>query len=621
MVKMFQIVIFFIGFAPVFIREAGFSPLIPVVNMVLIFFYTILILTPNKEGQMEEEIKKGHFIESIIREDIKNNKNSGQVATRFPPEPNGYLHIGHAKSICLNFNMADQFNGICNLRFDDSNPAKEKQIYIDSIQDTVKWLGFDYRTPFFASDYFDRLYEFALELIRNEKAYVCSLSPDDIREYRGTLTEPGKNSPYRDRSAQENLDLFERMKNGEFGEGEHTLRAKIDMSSPNINLRDPIIYRVKNATHPRTGDTWCIYPMYDFTHCISDALEGITHSLCSLEFEDHRPLYDWILDNISVPCHPQQIEFARMNINYTILSKRKLQRLIDEGTVSGWDDPRLPTLEGMRRRGYTPASIRNFCNIIGVSKKESRIDMGLLESCLRDDLNENALRVMGVIRPLKVTIENYPEGRTETLDAMNHPQKPELGKRQVSFSREIYIERDDFMEDPPKKFFRLGPGREVRLRAAYFVTCKDVVKNEAGEVIELICTYDPETRGGNAPDGRKVKGTIHWVNANDCLDAEVRLYDRLFKDENPEQDGQDFVDNLNPASLEVLTGCKLENSLAAVAPEQVFQFERLGYFCLDKKESTGAAPVFNRTVTLRDAWAKLAKQHPPRKKKAPKQKK
>ena len=570
---------------------------------------------------MEEDIKKGHFIESIIKDDLANNKNNGRVATRFPPEPNGYLHIGHAKSICLNFNMAGQFNGTCNLRFDDSNPAKEKQIYIDSIQDTVKWLGFDYNTPFFASDYFDRLYEFAIELIEKGLAYVCSLKPEEIREYRGTLTEPGKNSPYRDRSVEENLDLFTRMKNGEFGEGEHTLRAKIDMASPNINLRDPIIYRVKNATHPRTGDKWCIYPMYDFTHGISDALEGITHSLCSLEFEDHRPLYDWFLDNVSVPCHPQQIEFARMNINFTVLSKRKLQRLITEEKVSGWDDPRLPTLEGMRRRGYTPASIRNFCNVIGVSKKESRIDMGLLESCLRDDLNENALRVMGVIRPLKVTIENYPEGKTETLEAMNHPQKPELGKREVTFSREIYVEQDDFMEDPPKKFFRLGPGREVRLRAAYLVTCKEVIKNDAGEVVELICTYDPETRGGNAPDGRKVKGTIHWVNANDCLDAEVRLYDRLFKDENPEQDGQDFVDNLNPGSLEILEHAKLEKSLAAAEPEKVFQFERLGYFCLDGKDSTKEMPVFNRTVTLRDAWAKLAKQNPPRKNKGPKQKK
>ncbi len=555
---------------------------------------------------METEAK-GHFIEAIIKEDLANNKNSGPVATRFPPEPNGFLHIGHAKSICLNFNMANQFNGKCNLRFDDSNPAKEKQIYIDSIKSTVKWLGFDYRTPFYASDYFDDLYNYAIELIKAGKAYVCSLSAEEMKEYRGTLTEPGKDSPYRNRSVEENLDLFQRMKDGQFEEGEHTLRAKIDMSSPNINMRDPVIYRVKKAPHPRTGDKWCIYPMYDFTHCISDALEGITHSLCSLEFEDHRPLYDWILDNITIPCHPQQIEFARMNINYTVLSKRKLQRLINEGVVSGWDDPRLPTLEGMRRRGYTPAAIRNFCNIIGVSKKESRIDMGLLESCLRDDLNENAPRAMGVIRPLKVTIENYPEDKTETLEAMNHPQKPEFGKREVSFSREIWVEQDDFMENPPKKFFRLGPGREVRLRAAYLITCKEVIKNEAGEVVELICTYDPETRGGNAPDGRKVKGTIHWVNARDCMDAEVRLYDRLFKDENPEKDGQDFVTNLNPDSLEILAHAKLERSLENARPEAVYQFERLGYFCLDSKDSTPDMPVFNRTVTLRDAWAKLTK--------------
>lgn len=557
---------------------------------------------------MDTQAAKGHFIETIIKEDLAENKNNGRVATRFPPEPNGFLHIGHAKSICLNFKMAQQFNGKCNLRFDDSNPAKEKQIYIDSIKSTVSWLGFDYNTPFYASNYFDALHDYAVELIKAGKAYVCSLSADEMKEYRGTLTEPGKDSPYRDRSVEENLNLFSRMKAGEFDEGTHTLRAKIDMSSPNINLRDPVIYRVKKAPHPRTGDKWCIYPMYDFTHCISDALEGITHSLCSLEFEDHRPLYDWILDNITIPCHPQQIEFARMNINYTVLSKRKLQRLVTEELVDGWDDPRLPTLEGMRRRGYTPAAIRNFCDVIGVSKKESRIDMGLLESCLRDDLNENAPRVMGVIRPLKVTIENYPDGQTETLEAMNHPKKPEAGKREVSFSKHIYVEQDDFMENPPKKFFRLGPGREVRLRAAYLVTCKDIVKNEAGEVVELICTYDPATRGGNAPDGRKVKGTIHWVNAENCIDAQVRLYDRLFKDENPEKDGQDFVENLNPDSLEILEHAKLERSLEQAEPEAVYQFERLGYFCLDSKESTPEKPVFNRTVTLRDAWAKVAKK-------------
>ena len=570
---------------------------------------------------MAEDVKSEHFIESIIREDLSNNKNDGRVHTRFPPEPNGFLHIGHAKSICLNFKMAKKFDGKCNLRFDDSNPAKEKQIYIDSIRNTVEWLGFDVETPFYASDYFDKLHDLAVELINTGKAYVCSLKAEEIREYRGTLTEPGKNSPYRDRSVEENLDLFGRMKAGEFEEGEHTLRAKIDMSSPNINLRDPIIYRIKKAPHPRTGDTWCIYPMYDFTHCISDALEGITHSLCSLEFEDHRPLYDWILDQVTVPCHPQQIEFARMNINFTVLSKRKLQRLVEENLVSGWDDPRLPTLEGMKRRGYTPAAIRNFCDVIGVSKKDSRIDMGLLESCLRDDLNEVAPRVMGIIRPLKVTIENYPDGQTESLEAKNHPQKEEMGTRQVSFSKHIWVEADDFMEDPPKKFFRLGPGREVRLRYAYLVTCKEVIKNEAGEVVELICTYDPETRGGNAPDGRKVKGTIHWVNAEDCLDAEVRLYDRLFKDEDPEAGDGDFIDNLNPNSLEVLSHCKLEKSMADAEAEKVFQFERLGYFCKDAQDSTEEMPVFNRTVTLRDAWAKLAKQNPPRKNKANKQKK
>ena len=555
---------------------------------------------------METENNKGHFIESIIRDDIANNKNKGKITTRFPPEPNGYLHIGHAKSICLNFNMAGKFNGKCNLRFDDSNPAKEKQVYIDSIQSTVNWLGFEFGSPYYASDYFDRLYTFALELIKKDKAYVCSLTPDEIREYRGTLTEPGKNSPFRDRTVEENLDLFSRMKAGEFEEGLHTLRAKIDMASPNINLRDPIIYRVKKASHPRTGNKWCIYPMYDFTHSLSDALEGITHSLCSLEFEDHRPLYDWILDVLDTPCHPQQIEFARLNINYTVLSKRKLQRLVEEGHVDGWDDPRLPTLEGIRRRGYTPESIRKFCELIGVSRKESRVDMGLLESCLRDDLNERAPRVMAVLRPLKIIIENYPEGMTETLEAANHPQNEEMGKRPITFSREIYIEQDDFMEDPPKKFFRLGPGREVRLRYAYLVTCKEVVKDENGNVTELICTYDPATKGGNTPDGRKVKGTLHWVNANDCLDAAVRLYDRLFKDENPEQDKQDFIENLNPASLEELKDCKLEKSLEQVLPEKVYQFERMGYFCLDSKDSTPDHPVFNRTVTLKDTWAKLS---------------
>jgi len=555
---------------------------------------------------MDSEQTRGHFIESIIREDIKNNKNNGKVVTRFPPEPNGFLHIGHAKSICLNFNMARKFNGRCNLRFDDSNPTKEKQIYIDSIESTVKWLGFEYGTPFFASDYFDRLYEFALELIKKGKAYVCSLSPEKIREYRGTLTQPGKNSPYRDRSIEENLDLFTRMKNGEFDEGMHTLRAKIDMSSPNINLRDPIIYRVKKAEHPRTGEKWCIYPMYDFTHCLSDAIEGITHSLCSLEFEDHRPLYDWILDTLETPCHPQQIEFARMNINYTVLSKRKLQRLVDEGHVTGWDDPRLPTLEGMKRRGYTPDSIKKF------SKKDSRIDVSLLENCLREDLNEKAPRVMGVLKPLKVTIKNYPEGKTEELVAKNHPKNEAMGTRPLSFSRTIYIDRDDFMEDPPKKFFRLGPGREVRLRYAYFITCTDIIRDDNKNITELICTYDPETRGGDAPDGRKVKGTIHWVDANECINARIMLYDRLFRNENPEQGENDFIENLNQDSLAVLENCKLEKSLASAEPGTVYQFERLGYFCLDSESgSKDTVPVFNRTVTLRDTWAKMKKKQRP----------
>ena len=560
---------------------------------------------------MEENDTRGHFIQSIIEEDVKNNKNDGKVVTRFPPEPNGYLHIGHAKSICLNFHMAERFNGRCNLRFDDSNPEKEEQKYIDSIISNVEWLGFDYNgTPLFASDYFDRLYEYAVRLIKKGKAYVCSLTGDQIREYRGTLTEPGKDSPYRDRSIEENLDLFTRMKNGEFDEGEHCLRARIDMASPNINMRDPVIYRIKHMPHPRTGDKWKIYPMYDFTHCLSDAIEGITHSLCTLEFEDHRPLYDWILDELETECHPQQIEFARMDINFTVLSKRKLKRLVDEGHVGGWDDPRMPTLQAMRRRGFTPESIKTFCSAIGISKKISRIDYGLLENCLRNDLNEKAPRRMGVLNPLEVEIENYPEGESEELTALNHPQKPEMGERKVTFSRRIYIERDDFMEDPPKKFFRLAPGREVRLRFAYFITCKSVEKNpDTGEITKLVCTYDPETKGGDAPDGRKVKGTLHWVNVHDCMEADVHLYDRLFMAENPEEKGRDFTENLNPDSLNVKKGCRLEKNLETAEPEQVYQFERLGYFCVDSKLSgKQEAPVFNRTVTLRDSWAKIQKQ-------------
>ncbi len=559
---------------------------------------------------MEEEKQSTHFIKNIIKKDIENNKNNGRVATRFPPEPNGYLHLGHAKSICLNFGIAEEFNGTCNLRFDDTNPAKEEQKYIDSIMEDVKWLGFDWKDRLFhASDYFDRLYNFAVELIQKGKAYVCSLSGEEIKQYRGTLTEPGKNSPFRSRSIEENLDLFKRMKQGEFNDGKHVLRAKIDMKSPNINMRDPVIYRIKKTVHPRTGDKWCIYPMYDFTHCLSDSLEGITHSLCTLEFEDHRPLYDWIIDQLDTPCHPQQIEFARMNLNFTIMSKRKLNKLVQNNHVHGWDDPRLPTLAGIRRRGFTPESIRKFCSIIGISKKESRIDIGILENCIREDLNEKAPRVMGILNPLKVIIENWPEGKTEELNAMNHPQKKEMGTRKIIFSKEIFIEKDDFLENPPKKFFRLGPDREVRLRYAYFITCKKIIKDSTtGEIKEIICTYDPATKGGDAPDGRKVKGTLHWVSADHCIPAEVRLYDRLFLKENPEESENDFIDNINPNSLKILKGCMVEKGLANAGKEDIFQFERLGYFCVDSKDSHPGKPVFNRTITLRDTWAKLKRQ-------------
>ncbi|WP_087881845.1 glutamine--tRNA ligase/YqeY domain fusion protein [Desulfamplus magnetovallimortis] len=580
---------------------------------------------------MEEKKIKGNFIKTIITEDLERGKNDGRVITRFPPEPNGYLHIGHAKSICLNFGVADEFNGRCNLRFDDTNPAKEDQKYIDSIISDVKWLGFDWGDKIhYASDYFENLYDYAVELIEKGKAYVCTLNADQMREYRGTLTEPGKESPDRNRPIAENLDLFKRMKNGEFEDGAYVLRAKIDMASPNINMRDPVIYRIKKMSHPRTKDKWCIYPMYDFTHGLSDALEGVTHSLCTLEFQDHRPLYDWLLDEVSAPCHPQQIEFARMNLNYTVMSKRKLQKLVEQKFVDGWDDPRLPTIAGIRRRGYTPAAIRNFCNAIGVGKRENRIDVGLLENCLRDDLNEKAPRVMAVINPLKVTIANWNQencnseqknddksqqetscGSTlkiESLEALNHPQKPEMGTRQILFSKHIYIEKEDFMENAPKKFFRLAPGREVRLRYAYFITCKEVIKDENGEVIELICTYDPATRGGDSPDGRKVKGTLHWVSEEGSIPATVRLYDRLFLNEDPEADRDDFTENLNPDSLVTLKGCRVEKSLANAEPEKVYQFERLGYFCADSKESTPEHPVFNRTVTLRDTWAKVNKK-------------
>ncbi len=550
-----------------------------------------------------------NFIRTIIDQDIAASKNQGRVLTRFPPEPNGYLHIGHAKSICLNFGLAKEFpNARCHLRFDDTNPTKEEQEYVDSIMADVRWLGFDWGDHlYFASDYFAQLYEYAEHLITTGFAYVCDLTAEQMREYRGTLTEPGRNSPYRDRRAEENLDLFRRMRAGEFADGSRVLRAKIDMASGNINMRDPVLYRILRATHHRSGDTWCIYPMYDFTHPISDALEGITHSLCTLEFEDHRPLYDWTLDNLPVPCHPRQIEFARLNLSYTVVSKRKLRKLVTDGHVAGWDDPRMPTLSGIRRRGYPPAAIRTFCDRIGIAKKDSMVDVALLEHCVREELNDQAPRVMGVLRPLKVTITNYPDDLEEAMTVQNHPQKPEMGSREVFFSREIYVEQDDFLEEPPKKFFRLGPGREVRLRSAYYITCNEVIKNADGRVVELLCTYDPETRGGSSPDGRKVKGTLHWVSARHGLPAEIRLYDRLFLKENPES-GQDFSECLNPDSLTILKDCIVEPGLAAAPPQQPFQFERQGYFCLDEKDSAPTKLVFNRTVTLRDSWSKLDKQ-------------
>ena len=555
-----------------------------------------------------EKPRPSNFIRNIITDDLQQNKNNGRVHTRFPPEPNGYLHVGHAKSICLNFSLAAEYRGQCNLRYDDTNPEKESQEYIDAIQNDVHWLGFDWEDRlYFASDYFDNLYEYAETLIRNGKAYVDELSADQIREYRGTLTEAGRASPHRNRTVEENLDLFRRMRAGEFRGGACVLRARIDMASPNINMRDPVLYRIKRFHHHRTGDKWCIYPMYDYTHCISDALEGITHSICTLEFEDHRPLYDWCLDQLPVPCHPQQIEFARLNLNYTVTSKRKLNELVTEGHVSGWDDPRLPTIVGMRRRGYTPAAIRDFCERIGVTKNDTVIDMSVLENCVREDLDRSCRRVMAVLRPLRVVITNYPDGQTELLEAPYHPGRPEMGSRQAPFSKVIYIERDDFMEDPPKKFFRLAPGREVRLRYAYFIRCEEVIKDQAtGEVSELRCTYDPATRGGNAPDGRKVKGTIHWVSAAHALETEVRLYDRLFTVPDPGR-VEIWRSLLNPAALEIITQARLEPVLAAAQPEERFQFERLGYFCVDRKAAMSGKPVFNRTVTLKDSWAK---EHP-----------
>jgi glutaminyl-tRNA synthetase len=545
------------------------------------------------------------FIRTIIDEDVKAGKHGGRVATRFPPEPNGYLHIGHAKSICLNFGVAAEFGGTCNLRFDDTNPVKEDIEYVDSILADVQWLGFVWEgQPRYASDYFETLYGYAVHLIERGKAYVDSLSAEDMRAYRGTLTQPGKESPYRSRSVAENLDMFARMRAGGFEDGAHVLRAKIDMASPNITMRDPVLYRIRRAHHHRTGDAWCIYPMYDFAHSPSDAIERITHSLCTLEFEDHRPLYDWLIANLPVPAQPRQIEFARLNLTYTLMSKRKLLALVEEGHVRGWDDPRMPTIVGMRRRGYTPEAIRAFCDRIGVAKRENIVDAALLEHAVREDLNKRAPRVMGVLKPLRVVIENYPDGQTEEFEIGNNPEDPSAGNRKVPFSRVLYIEHDDFMEDPPKKFFRLAPGREVRLRGAYFVTCTGVEKDASGAVVALRCTYDPETRGGDSPSGRKVKATLHWVSAHHALDAEVRLYDRLFKSETPDSHG-DYREDVNPTSLEVLTLCKLEPTVASAPPGTRYQFERLGYFCVDA-DSTPGALVFNRTVTLKESWGKSA---------------
>ncbi|MGE5352155.1 MAG: glutamine--tRNA ligase/YqeY domain fusion protein [Acidobacteriota bacterium] len=547
------------------------------------------------------------FVRAIITEDLKTNKFGGKVHTRFPPEPNGYLHIGHAKSICLNFGVAQDFNGLCNLRFDDTNPSKEDVEYVDSIIEDVKWLGFDWgNRMFYASDYFDQLHAYAVELIKKEKAFVCDLNAQELREYRGTLTEPGKNSPYRDRTVEENLDLFERMRKGEFPDGSRTLRAKIDMASPNLNMRDPVIYRILRATHHRTGDKWCIYPMYDFAHGLSDSAERITHSICTLEFEAHRPLYDWFLDELGV-YHPQQVEFARLNLNYTVMSKRKLLQLVQEGFVSGWDDPRMPTISGLRRRGYTPESIRNFSEKVGVAKRENTIDVALLEHSIREDLNKRAQRVMAVLNPLKLIIDNYPEGQTEELEAINNPEDASMGTRMIPFSKELYIEQDDFREDPPKKFHRLYPGNEVRLRYAYIIKCTGVVKDEAtGEIKEVHAEYYPETRSGSDQSGRKVKGTIHWVSASHALPSEVRLYDRLFKVEDPsvEKDGSDWKSNLNPDSLQVLTSCLVEPSLKDAPRGSKYQFERQGYFCVDPDSAVDKL-VFNRTVALKDSWAKI----------------
>jgi glutaminyl-tRNA synthetase len=578
--------------------------------------------SPNSEPKNEKEKEKketqppshsvppSNFIREIITEDLKTNKWGGRVHTRFPPEPNGYLHIGHAKSICLNFGMAAEFGGKCNLRFDDTNPSKEEVEYVESIKEDVRWLGFDWEDRlFFASDYFEQMYQYAVQLIKQGQAYVCDLSADEITRYRGTLTEPGKDSPYRQRSIEENLDLFERMRAGEFPNGSRTLRAKIDMASPNLNMRDPIMYRIVHAEHHRTGNQWCIYPTYDWAHGLEDSIEKITHSICTLEFEDHRPLYDWYLDRLGA-YHPQQIEFARLNLNYTVMSKRKLLRLAQEGYVSGWDDPRMPTICGLRRRGYTPESIRTFCERIGLAKRDSVVDIALLEHCLREDLNKRAPRVMAVLHPLKVIIENYPEGQVEELDAVNNPEDASTGTRKIPFSGRLYIEKDDFREVPPKGFFRLTPGGEVRLKHAYIIKCESVVRDEkTGEVIELHCSYDPETKSGGAKAGRKVKSTLHWVSADHALEAEVRLYDHLFLTPHPDDvpDGSDFKVNLNPNSLQTLTSCKIEPGLRGAKPGNRYQFLRMGYFCVDS-DSSGKRVVFNRTVTLQDEWAKMEKK-------------
>ena len=558
---------------------------------------------------MEDTTPSSDFIRKAIDEDLRTGR-FDHVHTRFPPEPNGCLHIGHAKAICIDYGIAEEYGGLYNLRFDDTNPVKEETEYVEAIQEDIRWLGFDWgERLFYASDYFEQLYEYAVQLIERGKAYVCDLSADETREYRGTLTRPGKDSPYRNRSVEENLDLFERMRAGEFEEGSRTLRAKIDMASPNINMRDPVIYRIIHQPHHRTGDKWCIYPMYDFAHGLSDSIEGITHSLCSLEYEDHRPLYNWFLEQLEV-YHPRQIEFARLNLSYTVMSKRMLLELVDEGHVCGWDDPRMPTLSGLRRRGYTPAAIRDFCDRIGVAKSDSIIDIAFLEHCIQQDLDQRAPRTMAVLRPLKVIVDNYPEDKVEEFEVANHPKDPSIGSRQVPFSRVLYIEREDFREEPPKKYFRLSPGREVRLKGAYFIKCVDVVKDEeTGEVVELHCTYDPETRGGAAPDGRKVKGTLHWVSASHALEAEIRLYDHLFTKENPleVEEGADFKANLNPHSLEVLSSCQVEPTLADAPIGSHYQFYRQGYFCVDP-DSSDDKLVFNRTIALHDTWAKIRKR-------------